>query len=171
MKKKSKPRVKKYSKEWGEQKITKAEKNSCSKCGRVDDESMDLLIKTINWRLKKDSKHINELTDVINKLNDHIAAQDKILDEINKHLPGMEQQYQEIWKERNDAVRAYTFLHEAGKFCEEQGIDIKAMATPEQKEFAAKYDMYHMHEVTEGGKTRYKVKMVPKKGKHVPGQN
>ena len=74
-------------------------------------------------------------------------------------------QNEQIWKERNDAVKAYNGMIKLKKSAEQLGIDTNAMATPEQKEFMEKYQFVQKVTVTESGKTNYKYILTPKKKK------
>ena len=92
-------------------------------------------------------------------IKDHKVAIDHIL-EISEFIL---KQNQEIWKERNNAVRAYNGLVQLKKSAEQLGIDTNAMPTPEQKEFMEKYQFVQKITVTENGKTFYRYQLTPKK--------
>ena len=94
-------------------------------------------------------------------IKDHKVSIDHLL-EVNEFLL---KQNQEIWKERNDAVRAYNGLIQLKKSAEQLGIDTNAMPTPEQKEFMEKYQFVQKITVTENGKTFYRYQLTPKKKK------
>ena len=94
-------------------------------------------------------------------IKDHKMAIDHIL-EISEFIL---KQNQQIWKERNDAVRAYNGLLQLKKSAEQLGIDTNAMPTPEQKEFMEKYQFVQKITVTENGKTFYRYQLTPKKKK------
>jgi hypothetical protein len=94
-------------------------------------------------------------------IKDHKVAIDHIL-EISEFIL---KQNQQIWKERNDAVRAYNGLVQLKKSAEQLGIDTNAMPTPEQKEFMEKYQFVQKITVTENGKTFYRYQLTPKKKK------
>jgi|694.fasta_scaffold18450_5 hypothetical protein len=94
-------------------------------------------------------------------IKDHKVAIDHIL-EISEFIL---KQNQQIWKERNDAVRAYNGLVQLKKSAEQLGIDTNAMPTPEQKEFMEKYQFVQKITVTENGKTFYRYQITPKKKK------
>lgn len=94
-------------------------------------------------------------------IKDHKVSIDHLL-EVSEFLL---KQNQEIWKERNDAVRAYNGMILSKQTAEQMGIDTDAMATPEQKEFMEKYQFVQKVTVTEGGKTYYKYILTPKKKK------
>jgi len=81
------------------------------------------------------------------------------------HMDFVMKQNEEIWKERNDAVRAYNGLIQLKKSAEQLGIDTNAMPTPEQKEFMEKYQFVQKITVTENGKTFYRYQLTPKKKK------
>ena len=92
-------------------------------------------------------------------IKDHKESIDNLL-EVTEFLL---KQNQEIWKERNDAVRAYNGLIQLKKSAEQLGIDTNAMPTPEQKEFMEKYQFVQKVTVTENGKTFYRYQLTPKK--------
>ena len=94
-------------------------------------------------------------------IKDHKVAIDHIL-EISEFIL---KQNQQIWKERNDAVRAYNGLVQLKKSAEQLGIDTNAMPTPEQKEFMEKCQFVQKITVTENGKTFYRYQITPKKKK------
>lgn len=94
-------------------------------------------------------------------IKDHKLAIDHIF-EISEFLL---KQNQEIWKERNDAVRAYNGMILSKQTAEQLGIDTNAMPTPEQKEFMEKYQFVQKITVTENGKTFYRYQLTLKKKK------
>ena len=94
-------------------------------------------------------------------IRDYQASMDNLV----THMDFVMKQNEEIWKERNDAVRAYNGMILSKKTAEQMGIDTDAMATPEQKEFMEKYQFVQKVTVTESGKTNYKYILTPKKKK------
>ncbi len=82
---------------------------------------------------------------------------------IVEHMEFVLKQNEDIWKERNQAVRAYNGIVKLKKSAEQLGIDTNAMPTPEQKEFMEKYQFVQKITVTENGKTFYRYQLTPKK--------
>ena len=70
-----------------------------------------------------------------------------------------------IIKDHNEITRAYNGLHKMGKFCEEQGIDIKRhnKMLPEDKDQF--YDFKQDHKLLESGKVQHTWSMKKKKKK------
>jgi len=70
-----------------------------------------------------------------------------------------------IIKDHNEITRAYNGLHSMGKFCEEQGIDIKRhnKMLPEDKDQF--YDFKQDHKLLESGKVQHTWSMKKKKKK------
>tara|TARA_R110000824_G_scaffold400713_1_gene609132 strand:+ start:834 stop:1439 length:606 start_codon:yes stop_codon:yes gene_type:complete len=70
-----------------------------------------------------------------------------------------------IIKDHNEITRAYNGLHKMGKFCEEQGIDIKRhnKMLPEDKDQF--YDFKQEHKLLESGKVQHTWSMKKKKKK------
>ena len=94
-------------------------------------------------------------------IKDYQASMDNLV----THMDFVIKQNEEIWKERNDAVRAYNGMILSKQTAEQMGIDTDAMPTPEQKEFMEKYQFVQKVTVTEAGKTNYKYILTPKKKK------
>ena len=94
-------------------------------------------------------------------IKDYQASMDNLV----THMNFVIKQNEEIWKERNDAVRAYNGMIKLKKSAEQLGIDTNAMPTPEQKEFMEKYQFVQKITVTENGKTFYRYQLIPKKKK------
>lgn len=100
---------------------------------------------------------------VCNSQLDCIKDYQASMDNLVAHMDFVMKQNEEIWKERNDAVRAYNGMILSKQTAEQMGIDTDAMATPEQKEFMEKYQFVQKVTVTEAGKTHYKYILTPKK--------
>ena len=66
------------------------------------------------------------------------------MDNLVTHMDFVMKQNEEIWKERNDAVRAYNGMILSKQTAEQMGIDTDAMATPEQKESKADSALLHV---------------------------
>lgn len=94
-------------------------------------------------------------------IKDYQAAMNNLVE----HMEFVLKQNEDIWKERNDAIRAYNGIVKLKKSAEQLGIDTNAMPTPEQKEFMEKYQFVQKITVTENGKTFYRYQLTPKKKK------
>lgn len=144
--------------------------STCPKCKQVSQKSIDILTEVCRQRSELDEyriynqhKFIEQQQEQIKHLQNKILKQDEYLDNAVNTLPLVMIQNEEIWKERNDFLRAYNALATMGKFAEELGIDIKSKKLPEDQKFTSYYDIFHKHEVLESGKTRYKITLTPKK--------
>ena len=102
---------------------------------------------------------------IIERLSETIEAQEKRFARQEKNIKVMGNnfytQVQDLTKERDDAVRAYSGLHKLGKFAVEQGIDIKDEKLPESEK--NKYDFSQKHTVLESGKTKHSYSLKRKK--------
>jgi len=93
--------------------------------------------------------------------NECIEA-NKELSKVNRHCIKVNKS---IIKDHNEITRAYNGLHSMGKFCEEQGIDIKRhnKMLPEDKDQF--YDFKQDHKLLESGKVQHTWSMKKKKKK------
>mgnify|MGYP000105885945 FL=1 len=130
----------------------------------TDKINKDLLAKTENHTKEVEeikAYYEGELKEQKELYNECIDA-NKELSKVNRHCIKVNKS---IIKDHNEITRAYNGLHSMGKFCEEQGIDIKRhnKMLPEDKDQF--YDFKQEHKLLESGKVQHTWSMKKKKKK------
>jgi chromosome segregation ATPase len=120
----------------------------------TDKINKDLLAKAENHTKEVEeikAYYEGELKEQKELYNECIDA-NKELSKVNRHCIKVNKS---IIKDHNEITRAYNGLHSMGKFCEEQGIDIKRhnKMLPEDKDQF--YDFKQDHKLLESGKVQH----------------
>ena len=86
-----------------------------------------------------------------------IKIQEEIIKTRNHTLQLVEQELQDAYKDRNEAIRRYNALHQLGEMAEAAGVDLTAKLPENQK---TDWDPAYFKvkaEVLESGKTNYSI--------------
>ena len=71
---------------------------------------------------------------------------------------------EEVWQQRNDAIRSYNGLIEMGKTAKQLGVDTSSWKLPEEEKDKFKdYKFSIDHKVLESGKVQYAAKLTKRK--------
>ena len=98
-----------------------------------------------------------------------IKIQEEIIKTRNHTLQLVEQELQDAYKDRNEAIRRYNALHQLGEMAEAAGVDLTAKLPENQK---TDWDPAYFKvkaEVLESGKTNYSITTRLKKSRKQQG--
>ena len=131
-----------------------------------------LLSKNKKPRAKDYEKIITIQEKIIKANKERIAAQEQMYVEL--WCDGMDlkdayvnqsKELEQVYRDRNEAIRRYNALHELGEMAQGAGVDLTAKLPENQKEKWKDYDFELKPKVFESGKTTYSATLKKKKSK------
>ena len=138
----------------------RAERNKAERCK---------VTKKRSSKIKDCEKIIKIQEEIIKSRNRTFDAYDQILEFAMLKVQSVEQEMQDAYKDRNEAIRRYNALHQLGEMAEAAGVDLTAKLPENQKtDWDPAYFKVNA-KVLESGKTNYSITTKLKKSRKQQG--